>query len=129
MALFTKKMNDKRYIRAVSAVEYSLIVAVVVAALLGMQVYVKRAVSGRWRQAADTFGYGRQYDSKEMNIFGAEQPQSFIEKLNTLWNELKTWTEEKLTSLWEDIKAGWEVVKTWTEEKVTDLWYKIRFWR
>jgi len=49
--------------RGVSTIEYSLIVAVVVTALLGMHIYVKRAVSGRMRQAADTFGYGRQYGS------------------------------------------------------------------
>ncbi len=53
------KINAK----GVSVIEYTLITAVVVAALLGMQFYVKRAISGRWRQAADTFGYGRQYGS------------------------------------------------------------------
>jgi Flp pilus assembly pilin Flp len=47
--------------KAISIIEYSLIVAVVVAALFGIQIYLKRAISGRWRQAADTFGFGRQY--------------------------------------------------------------------
>lgn len=56
-------MSKKSYIKAVSVIEYSLIVAVVVAAILGMQIYTKRAISGRWRQAADVFGYGRQYES------------------------------------------------------------------
>lgn len=40
-----------------------MLVAIVVAALVGMQVYVKRAISARWVEAADTFGYGRQYDA------------------------------------------------------------------
>ena len=44
-------------------IEYSLVLAVVVAAIVGMQIYLKRAVSDRWRQAADTFGYGRQATS------------------------------------------------------------------
>jgi len=52
-----------RNLRAASIIEYSLLLAVVVAAIVGMQIYVKRAISGRWRQAADTFGYGRQYGS------------------------------------------------------------------
>lgn len=58
-------MDKKIYIKGVSVIEYSLIVAVAVAALLSMSIYVKRAISGRWRQAADTFGYGRQYDTKD----------------------------------------------------------------
>jgi len=61
-----KKINN----RAVSVIEYSLIVAVVIAALLGMSIYFKRAISGRWRQAGDVFGYGRQYDAPEIKIWG-----------------------------------------------------------
>jgi hypothetical protein len=38
------------------------LVAVTVAALLSMAVYVKRSLSGRWRQTGDVFGYGRQYE-------------------------------------------------------------------
>lgn len=40
--------------------EYAVLLAVVVAALLGMQVFLKRAVSGNWKQAGDVFGFGRQ---------------------------------------------------------------------
>lgn len=44
------------------AIEYTVLIAIVVAALVGMQVYVRRAICGRWRAAADTFGHGRQYE-------------------------------------------------------------------
>ncbi len=44
------------------AVEYAVLMTIVVAALLGMSVYSMRALSGRWRQVGDTFGYGRQYE-------------------------------------------------------------------
>ena len=44
------------------SVEYSVLIAVVVAALVGLSVYMMRSVSGRWRQVGDTFGYGRQYE-------------------------------------------------------------------
>ncbi|HLD40575.1 MAG TPA: hypothetical protein VJA84_00175 [Candidatus Omnitrophota bacterium] len=47
--------------RAFSTIESALIIAIVVAALIGMSVYLKRAVCGKWRDTADTFGYGRQY--------------------------------------------------------------------
>lgn len=54
-------MRKDKYLKAMSLLEYTMLVAVIVAALIGMQVYLKRAVSARWRQAADTFGYGRIY--------------------------------------------------------------------
>lgn len=59
-----------RNLKATSVIEYSLILTLVVAAILGMQIYLKRAISGRWRQAADTFGYGRQYAAPEIKIWG-----------------------------------------------------------
>ena len=54
-------MKRDRRVRAASAIEYAMVVAVVIAALLGIQLYVKQAICDRWRQAADTLGYGRQY--------------------------------------------------------------------
>ncbi len=48
--------------KASLTVEYAILIAIVVAALLGMQGYVRRAICGRWRAAADTFGFGRQYE-------------------------------------------------------------------
>lgn len=42
--------------RAQSTLEYSLIVAVVVGALIAMQVYVKRGVQGRLKSATDDIG-------------------------------------------------------------------------
>ena len=43
------------------ALEYALLIAIVVAAFLGMSGYLKRSLSGKWRSVADSFGYGRQY--------------------------------------------------------------------
>ena len=48
--------------------EYSILIAIVIAALVCMQVYVKRALCGRWRQAGDVFGSGRQYEPNLTNI-------------------------------------------------------------
>lgn len=47
--------------KGMSIIEYSLLIAIVAAALIGMQIYVKRAISGNWKQAGDTFGFGRQF--------------------------------------------------------------------
>ena len=54
--------NQKRLCRGQAAVEYAVLVAIVVAALVAMAVYTKRALSGKWRGVGDTFGYGRQYE-------------------------------------------------------------------
>lgn len=43
------------------SLEYAALIAIMVAALVGMAVYFKRALSGRWRAVGDVFGYGKQY--------------------------------------------------------------------
>lgn len=48
--------------RGQSMIEYAVLVAVVIATLLGMSIYTKRALAGKWKSVGDTFGYGRQYD-------------------------------------------------------------------
>lgn len=42
--------------KAQSTLEYGVIIAVIVAALVAMQVYLKRGVQGRLRQASDDIG-------------------------------------------------------------------------
>ncbi|MBN3038980.1 MAG: hypothetical protein JW869_06165 [Candidatus Omnitrophica bacterium] len=49
-------------------VEYTMLVVIIVAALLCAQIYVKRALCGRWRKSADFFGQGRQYEPNETVI-------------------------------------------------------------
>ncbi|MCG8432069.1 MAG: hypothetical protein MJA29_12970 [Candidatus Omnitrophica bacterium] len=56
-------MRNKWHSRTgLSAVEYAVLILVFVATILGISVYLKRAVSGKYRSAADVFGYGRQYE-------------------------------------------------------------------
>ena len=56
-----QRSNDPRH--GQSAVEYSVLIAVAVASLLAMQIYMKRGISGKMRQAADSIG--TQYGPKE----------------------------------------------------------------
>jgi Flp pilus assembly pilin Flp len=55
-----KGVNKTMFIRskkrAQSTLEYAVIIAVVVGALIAMQVYVKRGLQGRLRQATDDIG-------------------------------------------------------------------------
>ena len=48
--------------RGMSTLEYAVLLTVIVAALFAAQVALRRAVSSKWRQAADAFGDGRQYE-------------------------------------------------------------------
>jgi Flp pilus assembly pilin Flp len=50
-----------RFLKGASIIEYSLIIAAVAFGLIGMSIYLKRAISGKWKQSVDVFGYGRQY--------------------------------------------------------------------
>ena len=43
-------------------IEYTILIAILVAVLVGMASYVQRALAGKWRDVGDTFGYGRQYE-------------------------------------------------------------------
>jgi len=47
--------------KAFLSLEYTLLIAIIAAALIGISMYLKRAISGRWRGVGDTFGHGRQY--------------------------------------------------------------------
>jgi hypothetical protein len=48
------RVNElRRGLRAQSVIEYSMIIACVVAALLAMQIYTKRGIEGRLKQASD----------------------------------------------------------------------------
>jgi hypothetical protein len=50
------------------SLEQAALMAVVVAAVVGMSVYSMRALCGRWRQVGDTFGFGRQYEPRVTQV-------------------------------------------------------------
>jgi len=54
-------MKKKRN-KAQSFLEYAVLFIITVAALLAMRVYILRIVQERYRQSADVFGEGEQYD-------------------------------------------------------------------
>jgi Flp pilus assembly pilin Flp len=43
-----------------TSLEYAFLIAILVAALIGMSLYFQRALSGKWRDAGDNLGFGRQ---------------------------------------------------------------------
>ncbi len=47
--------------RSFLSIEYAVMIAIIIAALIGISIYIKRGLSGKWREVGDTFGFGRQY--------------------------------------------------------------------
>lgn len=66
--------------RGSMSIEYAFLIAIVVAAVIGMSFYIRRAFCGRWREAGDMFGHGRQFDTvlTKINDGGAVPPTTPI---------------------------------------------------
>ncbi len=56
-----------RKIRGQSILEYAMIIAVVVGALLAIQIYMKRGLQGRLRESSDQIGEQFDADKTEIN--------------------------------------------------------------
>ncbi|MCM8789934.1 MAG: hypothetical protein NC916_02815 [Candidatus Omnitrophica bacterium] len=56
--------------RALSVLEYVIFITVIISALIGINVYLKSALSGKWRGTGDIFGHGRQYEPNRTIITG-----------------------------------------------------------
>ncbi len=56
--MLLRRINHK----GLTVIEYSVMITVIVAALIGMSVVIKRSLSGKWRGVGDQFGSGRQYE-------------------------------------------------------------------
>ena len=68
--------------RGQSSIEYATVAAVVAAALLGMAVYVKRAVSGKLREGANSIG--EQYHPTQTSGTHTLQADSTVMTATTL---------------------------------------------
>lgn len=51
--------------RGITTLEFAILVAAILAALIAGQVYLRRAISYKWRESVDgTFGQGLQYSTE-----------------------------------------------------------------
>mgnify|MGYP001617146101 CR=1 FL=1 len=57
-----QRRKNKAQSRAQSFTEYAILIGLAVAVLIGIRVYMLRTVQEKFRQAADVFGQGEQYE-------------------------------------------------------------------
>lgn len=53
---------NKRKIKGFSIIEYTIFITIILTALYVSKDFISRAIMGHWRQAGDSFAFGRQYD-------------------------------------------------------------------
>lgn len=48
--------------KAISTVEYTFLILIVLGVLFAMWPYIKGAMTGKWKSSGESFGYGRRFD-------------------------------------------------------------------
>ena len=67
------KSNKRRKTeKATVVVEYASLVILLLAALVVMQRYIINGFLGKWKEASDAVGHGRQYDPRPFGVAGEE---------------------------------------------------------
>ena len=77
----------------VSALEYTLLISVILFTILSFQKYLVRGFAGRWKVAGDTFGFGKQYDpQKTIECTYSEDYNKWYDKAcyDEKWNDPNT---------------------------------------
>lgn len=103
-------INNKERISGQSTIEYALTIICVVAALLAIHIYMKRAVEGRFRENVDAIG--PQYDpgNTESSItLSTDSDVTTLTELEEEGDKIKTTTTSTTNSSTET-RSGWETV-------------------
>lgn len=97
-----EKVIENIHPKAQSTLEYAVIIACIVAALIAMQIYIKRGISGRLRAIADDLG--EQY-----------APQKTTSDITTtITSDVTTQVEKKKREGLVDGKEIWDTITTET---------------
>jgi len=101
-------LNKKK---AQSTLEYGVVIAVVVAGLLAIQIYMKRGVQGKLRKAADDIG--EQFDAKNTSYtYTTKRTGTTVEETNAGITTTYTGTDGKGAA--EVVtRKGTETVEAW----------------
>lgn len=86
------RTSDARLKGGQSLLEYAMCLAIVIAAMIPMQIYVKRGISGKLRAAADTTG--EQYDPRKTT--GQSMAQAITDTTDTVVTRTEQWLGQNL---------------------------------
>ena len=95
---------------AQSMLEYAVLIVCVVAALVGMQIYLKRGFSGRLRQASDEIG--QQYEPKKTNsaLFTTQR------------RDAESWIDPEELKDSSGRLIGYSIIRTELSDETTKTW-------
>lgn len=80
--------------KAQSTLEYAVLISVVVAALLGIQIYVKRGMQGRIRSSTDQIG--EQFDARKTDYdYTTKRTSTTVEEVTNGLSAVYTGTDSK----------------------------------
>ncbi len=94
-----------RKIRGQSVLEYAMIIAVVVGALLAIQIYMKRGLQGRLRESSDQIG--EQFDAEKTTITRTSKRTGTTVEAVKGGQTTSTTTDEKRTEFGSDAVGTW----------------------
>ena len=90
-----KFLINRRMKKGQSTLEYAILIIVVMAALLSIQVYVKRGIQGRFKSAADDIG--DQYSPGNTNVLKIMRTRSETEESNIKGSQSSRLLEDEVT--------------------------------
>jgi uncharacterized protein (UPF0333 family) len=102
-------MIHKTRCKGQSTLEYAVLIAVVVGALVAMQIYMKRGIQGKLRQSTDQIG--EQFEANATNFefttthsgTTIQTVQGGVTTVNTL-SDIRTESGTENVAAWEDLK-------------------------
>ena len=88
----------RRHDRGQSTAEYAIVISVVIAAVLGMQLYMKRGMQGKVKDGVDFFTNqeGTMDSSLTNNISNLDQYEPYYAESNTTTNQSSSENEQML---------------------------------
>ena len=98
-----------RKIKGQSTLEYAMIIAVVVGALLALQIYMKRGLQGRMREAADDIG--KQFEAEQTKIVSTQKKTGKTIETTTkgkTTTAIPLISQEKITTEGSEDVTGWK---------------------
>ncbi len=94
-----------RRIKGQSILEYAMIIAVVVGALLAIQIYMKRGLQGRLRESSDQIG--EQFDAENTQVSRTTTHVGTTKQTVESGTTTSTTTGEKRTEKGQDVVGAW----------------------